>query len=116
MYELLPKNLSIKTYWADLTKPDKPVSKDTKLATLKACRSFLERLNKAITATAIDELVEFKRTHPDNTTLGQKLKLWKAEAPRREGADLNIPKIELNCRVGFTACGIRIYTLALTLP
>ena len=79
-YDILSQDLAIRTYWADLTKPNKPVSNDNKCGTLIAVRKLLATLGKPISTTAMQELVDFKRNNPKDTSLEQQLKLWKAES------------------------------------
>ena len=70
----------MRTYLADLSKTGKPTSENSKKGTLLACRKFLEQTNRPITESAMQELVQFKRDNPKDTTIEQELKLWKAEA------------------------------------
>ena len=79
-YEKISKDLAVRTYLADLSKTSKPTSENSKKGTLLACRKFLEQTKRPITESAMQELVQFKRDNPGNTTIEQELKLWKAEA------------------------------------
>lgn len=79
-YEKISKDLAVRTYLADLSKTGKPTSENSRKATLLSCRKFLEQTKRPITETAMQELVQFKRDNPRNTTIEQELKLWKAEA------------------------------------
>ncbi len=46
---------------------------------MTAARRFLKLLGKPITTTAFQELVDFKRNNPKDTSFERQLKLWKAE-------------------------------------
>jgi hypothetical protein len=78
-YAALSRDLAIRTYWADLTKNGKSPTTGAKRKALRASERLLQRLNKPVTETAMQELVQFKRNNPKNTTLEQELKIWKAE-------------------------------------
>lgn len=82
----LLKDTAIRTYFADLAKTGKPTSYNAKRGTLLACRRFLQRLGKPITETAIQQLVQFKRDNPKDTSLEQELKIWKSEGTTSNNA------------------------------
>ncbi|MGD0397186.1 MAG: hypothetical protein ABSB26_09835 [Nitrososphaerales archaeon] len=79
-YEKISKDLAVRTYLADLSKTGKPTSENSKRGTLLACRKFLEQTKRPITESTMQELVQFKRDNPKDTTVEQELKLWKAES------------------------------------
>ncbi len=45
-----------------------------------AVRRFLARLDRPVSTTAMQELIDFKRNNPKDNSLERHLKLWKAEA------------------------------------
>jgi hypothetical protein len=82
-YEKISKDLTVRTYLADLSKAGKPTSENSKKAILLACRKFLEQTKRPIRESIMQELVQFKQDNPKDTTIEQELKLWKAEANSR---------------------------------
>ncbi len=81
-YETLLRDKAIRTYIADLSSPEKPLDKHQQTLICLALVRFLIRLSKPISASAVSELVQFKKEHPNDTSLEQELKLWKAENNR----------------------------------
>ena len=79
-YDALRQDKALRFYWACLTKPNKPVSKDTQEVSLLAVRHFLTRLGKPVTPTILSELVQAKKDDPKDMTFEQELTLWRAEA------------------------------------
>ena len=70
-YKILAQDIAIRTYFADLSTPDKPLSNYQKTNTYRSILRFLTRLNRPITGTAVSELIKFKRENPNDFTLEQ---------------------------------------------
>jgi len=79
-YQLLRQDRAAKIYFADLSTPEKPLNPNRQTKVLQALILLLKRLERPTTTTAISELIEQKRKHPEDTTIETELKLWKAEA------------------------------------
>ena len=62
-----------------MNKSNKPTSYTAKSMTLTAARRFLALLGKPLTTSAIQEVVDFKRNNPRDTTLERQIKLAMAE-------------------------------------
>ena len=98
----------MRLYWANLTKPNKPVPEHQKKLHLLAALRFLRRLNKPITTTAISELIAFKKANPSDTTLEQELTLWKAEATSSTVLN-NVARVCGIFRKNFTPLDIHVH-------
>lgn len=107
-YEILSQDKAIRLYWANLTRPNKPIPEHQKKLHLLAALRFLQRLNKPITTTAISELIAFKKSNPNDTTLEQELTLWKAEATSSTILN-NVARICGIFRKNFTPLDIHIH-------
>lgn len=89
----------------------------TRSHTLTAVRRFLVRLGKPTSTTAAQELIDFKRNNPRDTSFERQLKLWKAES-NNSATDNDISHILGIFRRNFAPLEIHIHvsTNAKTIP
>jgi hypothetical protein len=78
-YQILSADPAIRTYFSELSTPQKPVSERQKRRVMSTCMVFLGRLGLPVTPTAISDLVQRKADNPRDLSIEKFLKEWRAE-------------------------------------